>query len=238
MTIHHDKMAYGRIRGLSEDAEEEKLAELARKIGPEDGGKTEYEKMISGELYDPADRELSAMRLKVRRLADAYNRTEADEEIRRESILRQIFGHCGAGVFCEPPVHFDYGTNTSVGDWFYSNFNLVILDTGKVTIGKNCLFGPNVTIAAALHPKAAAERARYVNAEGKVTDREYAAPVAIGDDVWLGANVVVCAGVSIGSGTVIGAGSVVVRDIPSGVLAAGNPCRVIRPVTEEDRMLR
>lgn len=233
MTIHHDKMAYGRIRPLSEDAGEETLQKLAA----EAGGKSEYEKMVSGELYDPADRELAAMRRRVRKLCAAYNQTGEDEEETRESLLRQIFGSCGKGVFLEPPVRFDYGTNTSVGDCFYANFNLTVLDTGKVTFGKNCLLGPNVTVAAALHPKVAAERERYVNKDGAVTDREYAAPVTVGDDVWIGANAVLCAGVTIGSGTVIGAGSVVVRDIPSGVLAAGNPCRVIRPVTDSDRML-
>ena len=234
MTIHHDKMAYGRLSSLTDDFSEERLQALARELGTEEPVR-EFDKMIRGELYDPSDKELVAMRTRARKLAREYNMSEEDEQEKRQRILHALFG-AAENIYCEPPLRFDYGCNTFVGDCFFSNFTLVILDCAPVRIGKQCFVGPNVTIATPVHPLLARDRIMRPSPDGGKFDYEYAKPVTIGDNVWLASNVVVCGGVTIGSDTVIGAGSVVTRDIPAGVLAAGNPCRVIRPLTEKDKM--
>ena len=126
----------------------------------------------------------------------------------------------------EPPIHFDYGKNTEVGENFFANFNTVILDVAKVTIGNNVMFAPNVSIYTAGHP---------VHPDSRNSGYEYGIPVTIGDNVWIGGSSTVLPGVTIGNNVVIGAGSVVTKDVPDNVIAAGNPCRVIRTITEEDR---
>ena len=196
----------------------------------------EFDRMIRGELYNPADEELTAMRRRVRRLFYQYNLSGEDEQEKRKDLLRRIFGGHGERLYCEPPIRFDYGTNTSVGEDFFSNYNLVILDVAPVKIGRQCFFGPNVSIVTPVHPMLACDRNIRSDGKGGVFDYEYARPITIGDNVWLASNVTVCGGVTIGHDTVIGAGSVVVKDIPAGVFAAGNPCRVIRPLTEKDKM--
>ena len=140
------------------------------------------------------------------------------------AVLHELLGRHGERYFIEPPFHCDYGSNIEVGEGFYANYNLVILDCAKVTIGSHVLIGPNVCITAAGHPIHPRSRSKY----------EYAFPVTIGDHVWIGANVVVNPGVTIGDGAVIGSGSVVTKDVPPMVVAAGNPCRVIRPITDDD----
>lgn len=196
----------------------------------------EYEKMIRGELYNPADEELTAMRRRVRRLFYQYNNSEEDEQEKRAVLLRSIFGGCGERIYCEPPIRFDYGANTTVGEDFFSNFNLTILDVAPVKIGRQCFIGPNVSIVTPVHPLLACDRNMRPDGKGGSFDYEYARPITIEDNVWLASNVTVCGGVTIGHDSVIGAGSVVTKDIPSGVFAAGNPCRVIRPITEKDKM--
>lgn len=196
----------------------------------------EYDKMIRGELYNPAEEELTAMRKHARRLFYRYNNTEEDEQVLRKQLLSELLGSHGEHFYCEPPVRFDYGCNTHIGEDFFSNFNLVVLDCAPVRIGKQCFIGPNVTIVTPVHPFLACDRNMRWAPDGTKFDYEYARPITIGDNVWLASNVVVCGGVTIGHDTVIGAGSVVTRDIPAGVLAAGNPCRVIRPLTEKDKM--
>ena len=196
----------------------------------------EYEKMIRGELYNPADGELTAMRRRVRRLFYQYNNSEEDEQEKRQILLRRIFGGCGERIYCEPPVRFDYGVNTTVGEDFFSNFNLTVLDVAPVKIGKQCFIGPNVSIVTPVHPLLSCDRNMRPDGKGGAFDYEYARPITIEDNVWLASNVTVCGGVTIGHDTVIGAGSVVTKDIPAGVFAAGNPCRVIRPITEKDKM--
>lgn len=196
----------------------------------------EFDRMIRGELYNPADEELTAMRRRVRRLFYQYNFSGEDEQEKRKDLLRRIFGGHGERLYCEPPIRFDYGTNTSVGEDFFSNYNLVILDVAPVKIGRQCFFGPNVSIVTPVHPMLACDRNMRPDGKGGVFDYEYARPITIGDNVWIASNVTVCGGVTIGHDTVIGAGSVVVKDIPAGVFAAGNPCRVIRPLTEKDKM--
>ena len=144
----------------------------------------------------------------------------------QETLLRRILGSAGTDVYIHPPFHCDYGYNIHVGDGFYANTNLTVLDVGQVRIGNGVMFGPNVALYTAGHP---------VHPETRKSGDEYGIDITIGNNVWIGGNTVVPPGVNIGDNTVIGAGSVVTRDIPSGVVAAGNPCRVLRPVTEEDR---
>lgn len=243
MTIHHDKMAYGKLDPLREEFSLDRLNAMAEELNVPEGELnadaalcSEREKMLAGKLYDPSDAELTALRVRARKLARAYNDTAEDEPEKRRMLLRELFGGCGENIACEPPLRFDYGVNTTVGECFFANFNLVILDCARVRIGKQCFIGPNVTIATPVHPLLADDRKMRRASDGHWFDYEYAKPITIGDGVWLASNVVVCGGVTIGDGAVIGAGSVVTRDIPPRVFAAGSPCRVIRPLTENDKM--
>lgn len=181
--------------------------------------KTEKDKMLAGELYLAADAELVADRKRARRLTRVYNNTTEEETEKRRQILTELFAKVGANVEIEPPFYCDYGSNIYVGDKFYMNFGCVILDCNKVEIGDSVLCGPYVQIYTAYHP---------ISPEIRLTGKELAAPVKIGDNVWIGGNVIICPGVTIGDNTTIGAGSVVVKDIPANVVAAGNPCRIIR----------
>ncbi len=139
--------------------------------------------------------------------------------------IREILGSAGKNITILPPFHCDYGFNIEVGDNFFANYNFTVLDVAKVTIGDNVFIAPNVSIYTAGHP---------IHPKARNSMYEYGISVTIGSDCWLGGNVVICPGVTIGSGTVIGAGSVVTHDIPANVVAAGNPCRVIREITDED----
>jgi maltose O-acetyltransferase len=183
---------------------------------------SEREKMLAGELYDPLDAELVAARDRARDLCQDLNATrERDAELRRR-ILRDLFGTGGESVWMQPPFFCDYGSNIHLGERVFFNFNCVVLDVCRVTIGDFTLFAPAVQIYTATHP---------LNAELR-RKQEYAKPITIGSDVWVGGGAIICPGVTIGSKSVIGAGSVVTRDIPAGVFAAGNPCRVVREITE------
>lgn len=197
---------------------------------------TEREKMVNSMLYNPSDNELQALRKRIRNMAIEYNRTTEDEMDKRIELLGEMFGAHGKNYYVEPPIRFDYGVNTSVGENFFANFNLTILDVGKVTIGDNVMFGPNVTIATPVHPLLPEDRNVRIDVNGETYDYEYSKPVTIGNNVWIASNVVINGGVTIGDGAVIGSGSVVTRDIPAGVIAAGVPCRVIRKLTLEDKM--
>jgi maltose O-acetyltransferase len=181
--------------------------------------KTEREKMLSGDLYLATDPELLEMRRRARQLLSAYNRTSQDELPEREKLLRGLLGHCGHNVWLEPPFFCDYGVHIRLGDGVYANFNCVFLDCAPIEIGDNVKFGPAVQLYAAHHPVDAAQR---------IAGPELASPIRIGENCWIGGGAILCPGVSIGDNTTIGAGSVVVRDIPANVLAAGNPCRVVR----------
>jgi maltose O-acetyltransferase len=183
---------------------------------------TEWDKMVAGELYDPLDPFLVRARDRARNLCQDLNATrEADQDLRR-CILADLFGHGGDRVWMQPPFFCDYGTNIRLGDRVFFNFNCVVLDVCPVAVGDYTLFGPAVQIYTPMHPMNADLRRR----------QEYGRPVTIGSDVWVGGRAVICPGVTIGSKAVIGAGSVVTRDVPAGVFAAGNPCRVIREITE------
>ena len=180
--------------------------------------KTEKQKMLSGELYDASDPQLSEERRRARNLTREFNNTRPEEVQARARMIAQLFASSGDKIVIEPPFYCDYGSNISLGDNVYFNFNCVILDVAPVDIGSNTMFGPNVQIYTATHPVDAAERRKGL---------EFARPIRIGSDVWVGGGAILNPGVSIGDRSVIGAGSVVTRDIPPDVFAAGNPCKVI-----------
>jgi maltose O-acetyltransferase len=180
--------------------------------------KTEKQKMLAGELYDPLDAELCAERQRARDLCQALNATREEQKEERARILKELLGR-ETDAWIQPPFFCDYGTNISVGTKVFFNFNCVVLDVMPVRIGSNVLFGPSVQIYTATHPIRAHERRSWL---------EMARPVEIGSDVWVGGGAIICPGVKIGDRTVIGAGSVVTRDMPADVVAAGNPCRVLR----------
>lgn len=183
---------------------------------------SEKEKMLAGELYDPLDAELVRARERARDLCRDLNATrERDQEIRR-SILRELFGQGGDSVWMQPPFFCDYGSNILLGERAFFNFNCVVLDVCVVKVGDFTMFGPGVQIYTATHP---------MNAELR-RKQEFAKPIEIGSDVWVGGGAILCPGIRIGSKAVIGAGSVVTKDIPGSVFAAGNPCRVIREIGE------
>jgi maltose O-acetyltransferase len=179
---------------------------------------TEREKMVAGELYNALDPELAAMRKRARDLCRRLNQSTEDQAEERRQIVNELLGR-PVEAWIEPPFYCDYGVNITLGGKVYFNFNCVILDVAPVTIGDGSMFGPGVQIYAATHPLDAVERLKGL---------EFGKPVTIGRAVWVGGGAIICPGATIGDGTVIGAGSVVVRDIPAGVVAAGNPCRVIR----------
>jgi maltose O-acetyltransferase len=184
--------------------------------------RTEWEKMLAGELYDPLAPVLVRARDRARDLCQDLNATrETDQETRRR-ILTELFGRGGDSVWMQPPFYCDYGSNILLGERVFFNFNCVVLDVCPVKIGDFTLFGPAVQIYTATHP---------MNAELR-RKQEFAKPITIGSDVWVGGGAIICPGVTIGSKSVIGGGSVVTRNIPDGVFAAGNPCRVIREITE------
>lgn len=185
--------------------------------------RTEKEKMLAGDLYDPLDTQLSQERRRARLLIEKLNQTRDDEEDERARLLRELIPASGDGLWIQTPFYCDYGTNITIGDKVFFNFNCVVLDVAHVRIGSRVLFGPNVQIYAATHPLSAAERR---------TGLELGKEIEIGDDVWVGGSAVICPGVRIGARSVIGAGSVVTKDIPESVFAAGNPCRVVREIGE------
>ena len=188
---------------------------------------TEKEKGTAGLFYNPNyDPELTRDREIVKDKCFEYNNIPPSHREERKAKMKEIFGGTKGEFLIESPFNCDYGYNTFIGENFYANHGLVILDTARVTIGNNVFIAPNCGIYCAGHPIDRQERNEGI---------EYALPVTIGDDVWIGGNVTILPGVTIGSDCVIGAGSVVTKDVPSGVIAVGNPCRVIRPVTPADK---
>lgn len=186
---------------------------------------TEKEKMLAGMIYDANnDAALIEERLVCKELCRDYNDLRPREAEAREALLRRILGSAGEGLLIEQPFYCDYGYNIRVGNNFYANFNLVILDEAPVAFGDNVFIAPNCGFYTAGHPIDAAERNKGL---------EYARPITVGDNVWIGAGVSVLPGVSIGDNCVIGAGSVVVKDIPSNSVAVGNPCKVVKTISKE-----
>lgn len=186
--------------------------------------KTEKQKMLAGDLYDALDPELARARERARDLCRELNASREREQDTRRRILTELFGSGGDSVWMQPPFHCDYGSHIHLGERVYFNFNCVVLDVCEVRIGDFTLFGPAVQIYTATHPL----NARLRRAQ------EFGKPISIGSDVWVGGGAIICPGVTIGAKTVIGAGSVVTRDLPESVFAAGNPCRIIREITEAD----
>lgn len=183
---------------------------------------TEKEKMLKGMIYDANnDADLISERLRCKELCRDYNDLRPSRLQERKNLLESILGKIEDGILIEQPFYCDYGYNISVGRNFYSNFNLTILDEAPVTFGDNVFIAPNCSFYTAGHPLDPAERNRGL---------EYARPIAVGDNVWIGGNVCVLPGVTIGDNCVIGAGSVVVKDIPANSVAVGNPCRVVKSI--------
>lgn len=180
---------------------------------------SEKAKMLGGELYDPRDPQLSTERRRTRLLLKAFNDSRDDEQDERARLIKELIPAAGHGLWIEPPFYCDYGSNITLGDNVFFNFNCIVLDVAPVLIGSGVLFGPSVQVYAATHP---------LSAKGRRTGLESGKAVEIGEEVWIGGGTIICPGVRIGAQSVIGAGSVVTRDIPARVFAAGNPCRVIR----------
>ena len=179
----------------------------------------EWQKMLRGEVYEALHPEFLRRLENTRDLLWEYNSLRPSEEKRREEIIRNLLGSCGEKFHINQPFRCDYGCNVYIGENFFANFNLTILDEGEVRIGDNVFIGPNVSMYTACHP---------LNPEERNTGVEWAEPITIGDNVWIGGSVTILPGVTSGNNAVIGAGSVVSKDIPAGSLAVGNPCRVIR----------
>ena len=185
---------------------------------------TEKERMLAGKLYCADDEELRREDMRKWRLLQAINRTPDPQKVR--SWFRELLGSIGEPFWIQPDFYCDYGSHIHIGKHFYANYGCVMLDGGGITIGDDVFLAPRVSIYTAAHPTDAGVRNQ---------DLEYCRPVKIGSSVWIGGNVVINPGVTIGDDVVIGSGSVVTRDIPSHVVAAGNPCRVLRSITEEDK---
>lgn len=185
------------------------------------------ERMLAGLPYKAWLDGLPEQQLEAKKKVAQFNSCPPEDTARIEELMRSILGKAGTNLNVIAPFHCDYGKNIEVGDNFMANYNCVILDVGKVIIGKNVMFGPNVSIFTAGHP---------LHPDSRNSGYEYGIEITIGDSVWIGGNSVVNPGVNIGENSVIGSGSVVTRDIPANVVAAGNPCRVIRPITEADRL--
>lgn len=213
------------MASICADYDKEAIAEYKKWLtsGLMDKSISEEVKMKDGRLYDSSEPSLVEKRRFAHKLCKDYNDTYEDDPLRKE-ILAKLIPESGENLYLQGPVQFDYGFNTVFGKNCYANFNFVVLDVCPVKIGNNCFFGPNCTIATPMHPFIARERRNY----------EYAKPVVIEDNCWISSGVTICGGVKIGEGCVIGAGSVVTHDIPAYSLAAGNPCKVIRPLTDDD----
>lgn len=185
------------------------------------------ERMLRGELYRFDDPELQAEHARAQELLEAYNATRHSQRDERVRLLRDLLGEVGEGVFIQPAFHCDYGTRITIGAGTFVNYGCVMLDAAPIKIGASCQLAPCVQIATATHP---------IDPEPRRQGLEYAKPITIGDNVWLGAGAIVCPGVTIGEDTVVGAGAVVTRDLASGVVAFGNPARVQRAIGERDRV--
>lgn len=182
----------------------------------------EFEKMINSEIYDPTEKTLLKKREQAKLLCFKYNTVSPDNTSEKESLIKKLFGKVGNGFLIEPSFYCDYGTNIEIGDNFYSNHNLVILDPAPVKFGNNVFIGPNCGFYTAEHP---------IDANTRILGKEYAKPIKVGNNVWFGGGCTILGGVTIGDNTVIGAGSVVTKDLPPNIVAAGNPCKVIKHLT-------
>ncbi len=184
------------------------------------------ERMKDGRLYFCTDEEIANEQLKCLDLLYDYNQTRPTEQPKRRELLKVLLAEVGENCYIEPPLHANWGRNTHLGSNVYANFNLTLVDDTDIYIGDSVMIGPNVTIATAGHP---------VDPELRRKVAQFNIPVRIGNNVWIGAGAVILPGITIGDDSVIGAGSIVTKDIPAGVVAVGNPCRVLRPIGDRDR---
>lgn len=187
---------------------------------------TEKEKMLNGKPYQAFDEELTNERNHAKELLFDFNSARPSEIAKQQEIVRKLFGHVAGDFHIEAPFRCDYGYTISIGDNFYSNYNCTILDCAKVTIGDNVMFAPNVSLFTAGHP---------IHPEPRNKGIEYAFPITIGNNVWIGGGAIINPGVTIGDNVVIGAGSVVTKDIPPNVVAVGNPCKVVKAIEDGDK---
>ena len=197
---------------------------------------TEEEKIFAGLIFDPRKKELKDIKHKAHEACRRYNVLDEYDPKRRE-IVRSFIGGIGETFYFQGPIQFNYGSHTFIGENFFANFNLTVMDDARIYIGDNVCFGPNVSLMATNHPLIAEER-MGVDEDGNTTMAEFAEEIHIDDSVWIACNATVLGGVHIGAGAVIGAGSVVTKDIPAGYLAFGNPCRPVRKITEADSVYR
>lgn len=197
---------------------------------------TEEEKIFAGKLFDARLKELKDIKHKAHETCRKFNSMD-EYDPARLPLIREFIGSIGGNYYFQGPIQFNYGSHTFIGDNFFANFNLLVMDDGKIFIGNNVMIGPNVSLLSTNHPLIADERIRLRYPDGHVSMSEFAGEIHIEDDVWLGANVSVLDNVTIGKGAVIGACSVVTKDIPSGWLAFGNPARCIRPISPQDSKL-
>ena len=184
------------------------------------------ERMYGQKLYYCNDEDLMREQMKALELLYDFNKTRPSEQDKREKILKKMFAEIGDDCYIEPPFHANWGgKNVHFGNGVYANFNLTMVDDCDIFVGNNVMFGPNVTVSAGTHP---------IHPELRSKQAQYNIPIHIGNNVWIGANSVILPGVNIGDNSVIGAGSIVTKDIPSNVVAVGNPCRVLREINEND----
>ena len=184
------------------------------------------ERMYGQKLYYCNDEDLMREQMKALELLYDFNQTRPSEQDKREKILKKMFAEIGDDCYIEPPFHANWGgKNVHFGNGVYANFNLTMVDDCDIFVRNNVLFGPNVTVSAGTHP---------IHPELRSKQAQYNIPIHIGNNVWIGANSVILPGVNIGDNSVIGAGSIVTKDIPSNVIAVGNPCRVLREINEND----
>ena len=193
----------------------------------------EEDRIFAGKLFDAHAPELMEIKHRTHEACRKYN-TLNEHDPQRYKIIKEMLGRIGENVYFQGPIQFNYGCHTTVGNHFFANFNLLVMDDGKVTIGNHVMIGPNVSLLATNHPLISAERLAITYPDGHVSMSEFSKGIVIEDNVWIAANVSVLDGVRIGKDAVIGAGSVVTRDIPAGWLAFGNPARPIREITDED----
>lgn len=189
--------------------------------------RTEKEKMLQEDLYVASDQELREDSRKSRQLTRLFNQTTEEQMEYRGTLIKKMFKETGENIYIEPPFRCDYGTNTTIGNNFYANFDCIFLDVASITIGDNVMFGPRVNLLTPGHP---------IDAVVRNSGVEFGKEIHIGNNVWMGGNVTVNPGVRIGDNTIIGSGSVVTKDIPDNVIAAGNPCKVIREITDNDKV--
>lgn len=188
---------------------------------------SEKERMLSGRLYLAQGKELRAMRQKGQQLIRLFNDTTEEEKAYRTQLLKNLFGKVSGGIYIEPTLRVDYGQNITIGNHFYANFDCTMIDVAAITIGDNVMFGPRVCLYTAGHP---------IDPTVRNSGLEFGTPITIGDNVWIGGSAVVNPGVTIGDNVIIGSGSVVTKDVPANTIAVGNPCRVIRDITQEDKV--